>query len=72
MNEHAHNADAVDPVDHDHRDVDEPAASSALSDPVGAVVTAYLDFLEGQGEPPALDDLEEAGPRPTMAGPVPS
>lgn len=53
MNEHAYGPDAANSADH----AQGTEGETGTGGPVDAVVSAYLDFLEGHGQPPVLDGL---------------
>lgn len=57
MNERAYGADAASPANHAPGNEGDTSTGSNISGPVDAVVAAYLDFLEGHGHPPVLDNL---------------
>ncbi len=57
MNEHAYGADAASPANHAQGNEGDTGTGSTISELVDAVVSAYLDFLEGHGHLPVLDNL---------------
>jgi hypothetical protein len=62
MNEPAYGAHAANSANDARGTKGDTGIGSGSSESVDAVVAAYLDFLEGHGQPPVLDDLS-AGDR---------
>jgi hypothetical protein len=59
MNENTHDADAVRSADSTHGNEGAVGTGPNVSEPVDAVISAYLDFLEGLGPLPVLDGLTD-------------